>query len=96
MSDMSPQTVPLNTYLWRRIASVGIEHVFGVPGDFNRKLKRPKTLPAKSHDEAFYDCGVIANYTHLIDNDYSNPPRCPLRRTTIDCKNLFHDKPFVL
>jgi TPP-dependent 2-oxoacid decarboxylase len=42
MSGMSPQTVPLNIYLWRRIASIGIEHVFGVPGDFNRKLKRPK------------------------------------------------------
>jgi len=30
-------TVPLGVYIWRRLASLGIEHVFGVPGDFNRK-----------------------------------------------------------
>jgi pyruvate decarboxylase len=32
---MSPSTVPLGYYLWKRLASLGIEHVFGVPGDFN-------------------------------------------------------------
>jgi hypothetical protein len=96
MSGMSPQTVPLNIYLWKRIASIGIEHVFGVPGDFNRKLKKLKTLPARPHDEAFYDCGVMTNYTHLIDNGFSNSPRCPLRRATINRKILFHDKAFVL
>jgi hypothetical protein len=70
--------------------------VFGVPGDFNRKLKCPKTIPIRPHDEAFYDCGVMTNYTYLIDNDFSNPPRCALRRTTIDRKNLFRDEAFVL
>lgn len=34
---MSEQTIPLALYLWKRIAQLGIEHVFGVPGDFNRK-----------------------------------------------------------
>jgi hypothetical protein len=96
MSGMSPQTVPLNIYLWRRISSIGIEHVFGVPGDFNRKLKKPKTILIRPHDEAFYDCGVMTNYIYLIDNSFSNSPRCPLRRTTIDRKNLFLDKACVL
>lgn len=32
---MAPNTVPMGVYLWKRLASIGIEHVFGVPGDFN-------------------------------------------------------------
>ncbi|KAG9239283.1 putative pyruvate decarboxylase isozyme 2 [Amylocarpus encephaloides] len=35
---MSPSTVPLGYYVWKRIAGLGIEHVFGVPGDFNLTL----------------------------------------------------------
>jgi TPP-dependent 2-oxoacid decarboxylase len=34
---MAGDTVPLGFYIWKRLASLGIEHVFGVPGDFNRK-----------------------------------------------------------
>ncbi|KAK0101891.1 hypothetical protein ONS95_001298 [Cadophora gregata] len=35
---MAPSTVPMGVYLWKRLASLGIEHVFGVPGDFNLTL----------------------------------------------------------
>jgi pyruvate decarboxylase len=28
-------TVSLGVYIWKRLASLGVEHVFGVPGDFN-------------------------------------------------------------
>jgi pyruvate decarboxylase len=31
-------TVPLGLYLWKRIHSLGINHIFGVPGDFNLTL----------------------------------------------------------
>lgn len=27
--------IPLGLYLWRRIRQLGIESIFGVPGDFN-------------------------------------------------------------
>jgi pyruvate decarboxylase len=30
--------VPLGTYIFERIRSLGIEHIFGVPGDFNLNL----------------------------------------------------------
>nr|AJE25525.1 pyruvate decarboxylase [Starmerella bombicola] len=30
--------IPLGTYLFKRLNQVGIEHIFGVPGDFNLKL----------------------------------------------------------
>lgn len=36
MTDSS--TIPLAEYIFRRLASLGIEHVFGVPGDFNLHL----------------------------------------------------------
>ncbi|OWP05492.1 pyruvate decarboxylase [Marssonina coronariae] len=35
---MASPTVPMGVYLWKRLASLGIEHVFGVPGDFNLTL----------------------------------------------------------
>lgn len=31
-------TVPLGRYLWERIHQVGVNHIFGVPGDFNLTL----------------------------------------------------------
>ena len=31
-------TIPLGRYLWERIHQVGIDHIFGVPGDFNLTL----------------------------------------------------------
>lgn len=31
-------TVPLGRYLWERIHQLGINHIFGVPGDFNLNL----------------------------------------------------------
>ncbi|KAI9054832.1 hypothetical protein LZ554_001977 [Drepanopeziza brunnea f. sp. 'monogermtubi'] len=34
---MASPTVPMGVYLWKRLASLGIEHVFGVPGDFNSR-----------------------------------------------------------
>lgn len=33
-----PATIPLGTYLFQRLKSVGVDHIFGVPGDFNLKL----------------------------------------------------------
>lgn len=36
-NTMASPTVPMGVYLWKRLASLGIEHVFGVPGDFNCK-----------------------------------------------------------
>jgi TPP-dependent 2-oxoacid decarboxylase len=35
----SGPTVPLGRYLWERIHQVGVNHVFGVPGDFNLTRK---------------------------------------------------------
>jgi TPP-dependent 2-oxoacid decarboxylase len=35
----SGPTVPLGRYLWERIHQVGVNHVFGVPGDFNLTCK---------------------------------------------------------
>jgi TPP-dependent 2-oxoacid decarboxylase len=32
-------TVKLGRYLWERIHQVGVNHVFGVPGDFNLTCK---------------------------------------------------------
>lgn len=37
MADLPPQ-IPLGTYLFSRLKSVGVDHIFGVPGDFNLKL----------------------------------------------------------
>ena len=34
----SSDTVPLGRYLWERIHQVGVNHIFGVPGDFNLTL----------------------------------------------------------
>ena len=31
-------TVPLGRYLWERIHQIGVNHIFGVPGDFNLTL----------------------------------------------------------
>ncbi|EMD00375.1 hypothetical protein BAUCODRAFT_118154 [Baudoinia panamericana UAMH 10762] len=31
-------TVPLGLYLWKRLKQIGIDHIFGVPGDFNLNL----------------------------------------------------------
>jgi hypothetical protein len=31
----SGPTVALGRYLWERIHQVGVNHIFGVPGDFN-------------------------------------------------------------
>ena len=35
MENGADATVPLGRYLWERIHQVGVNHVFGVPGDFN-------------------------------------------------------------
>jgi len=35
---MATSTVCMGEYLYRRLISLNIEHVFGVPGDFNCKL----------------------------------------------------------
>lgn len=35
----SGSTVALGRYLWERIHQVGVNHVFGVPGDFNLTCK---------------------------------------------------------
>jgi pyruvate decarboxylase len=37
-SSEGPSEIPLGNYIFRRIRSLGIEHVFGVPGDFNLNL----------------------------------------------------------
>src|SRR5450755_135323 len=37
-SSAGSSEVPLGTYIFERIRSLGIEHVFGVPGDFNLNL----------------------------------------------------------
>jgi pyruvate decarboxylase len=31
-------TVPLGRYIWQRIHECGVNHIFGVPGDFNLTL----------------------------------------------------------
>lgn len=33
------QQIPLGEYIFRRILSLGVRHVLGVPGDFNRKAR---------------------------------------------------------
>jgi hypothetical protein len=40
------ETISVGQYLFKRVAELGNEHVFGVPGDFNRKFSRknPKRL----------------------------------------------------
>ena len=38
MASSEDSDVPLGTYIFERIRSLGIEHVFGVPGDFNLNL----------------------------------------------------------
>ncbi|KAK5265442.1 hypothetical protein LTR96_009346 [Exophiala xenobiotica] len=35
---MSTQTVPLGQYIFRRVKELGVEHILGVPGDFNLTL----------------------------------------------------------
>lgn len=35
---MTNSKVSMGVYLWKRLAQLGIEHVFGVPGDFNLTL----------------------------------------------------------
>lgn len=35
---MADSKVSMGVYLWKRLVQLGIEHVFGVPGDFNRKF----------------------------------------------------------
>lgn len=37
-SSEGTSEVPLGTYIFKRIRSLGIEHIFGVPGDFNLNL----------------------------------------------------------
>jgi pyruvate decarboxylase len=36
-------TISMGQYLFKRVAQLGIEHILGVPGDFNRKSLRPIT-----------------------------------------------------
>lgn len=31
-------TIPLGKFVWERIHQVGVDHIFGVPGDFNLTL----------------------------------------------------------
>ncbi|KAK5476753.1 hypothetical protein LTR55_008808 [Exophiala xenobiotica] len=35
---MSTQTLPLGQYIFRRVKELGVEHILGVPGDFNLTL----------------------------------------------------------
>lgn len=37
-SSSTTQTIPLGRYLWTRIHQLGVNHIFGVPGDFNLTL----------------------------------------------------------
>lgn len=41
---MAATKVSMGEYLWKRLASIGIEHVFGVPGDFNCMFLPPASL----------------------------------------------------
>jgi len=41
---MAATKVSMGEYLYRRLISLGIEHVFGVPGDFN--CRPPHDLPS--------------------------------------------------
>ena len=34
----TPDTIPLGLYLWTRIKQIGVNRIFGVPGDFNLTL----------------------------------------------------------
>lgn len=38
MTNGTSNTVALGRYLWERIHQVGVNHIFGVPGDFNLTL----------------------------------------------------------
>lgn len=35
--DSGTSTIPLGQYLFKRVAQLGVKHVMGVPGDFNRE-----------------------------------------------------------
>jgi TPP-dependent 2-oxoacid decarboxylase len=37
------ETISMGQYLFKRVAELGNEHVFGVPGDFNRKSSSNRT-----------------------------------------------------
>ena len=37
-SNGKTDTIPLGRYLWTRIKQVGVNRIFGVPGDFNLTL----------------------------------------------------------
>ncbi len=37
-------TISMGQYLFKRVAELGNEHVFGVPGDFNRKSAHENLL----------------------------------------------------
>ena len=34
---MATNTMPMGQYLFHRIKQLGVEHILGVPGDFNRE-----------------------------------------------------------
>ena len=59
-------TISMGQYLFKRAAELGIEHVFGVPGDFNRKSYLPIFLQIdtdilKSH--FWTNCSRFKNLT---------------------------------
>lgn len=41
-------TVALGRYLWERIHQLGVNHIFGVPGDFNLTLLTTSTTSTAS------------------------------------------------
>ncbi|TKA78217.1 hypothetical protein B0A55_03774 [Friedmanniomyces simplex] len=43
-------TIPLGRFLWERIHQCGVDHIFGVPGDFNLTLLDHHTLPDSASD----------------------------------------------
>jgi TPP-dependent 2-oxoacid decarboxylase len=60
---MAP-TISMGQYLFRRIQSIGVEHILGVPGDFNRKM-RPLSLLPKNNDSLPYIFAL--NYAMGLD-----------------------------
>jgi len=37
-------TISMGQYLFKRVSELGVEHIFGVPGDFNRQCHPPQPI----------------------------------------------------